>query len=153
MEYSPRAIRSFAGTHIVAGIIKTFSFDIGEANRKFAHDEIHEHITRAADKKSVAGSERHLRAVWRLPNPTIRYNGSEWILVDDCAYAALDGCTIQSNAGSRPSWQAFHVFCGPSFPIRWHHALSGKGPTPRSLTRETPQDCAGDSGPRTRAGL
>ncbi len=93
----PRALAD--NDSLIAGLTKTFSFDIAEANRNIPSAEIHAHITRAAVRKTVAGSERDMRSASELPNPTVSFNGSEWILADDCVYAALDGCTVTVKNG------------------------------------------------------
>ena len=81
---------------LVAALTKTFTFDIGEANRKISSADVHVHVRNASKQKTMAGVEPLIPG---LPNPAVTYNGQDWILAEDCRYAALDGCVVTAKSG------------------------------------------------------
>lgn len=83
---------------LVAALTKSFSFDIGEANRKISIGEIQSHLANATAAKPAVGSA-NLRRALELPDPAVTYNNAEWVLLDDCRCAALDGCIVTAKRG------------------------------------------------------
>ncbi|CBK42516.1 protein of unknown function [Nitrospira defluvii] len=83
---------------LVAALTKSFSFDIGEANRKISIGEIQSHIANATAAKPAVGSANPRRAL-ELPDPAVTYNNAEWVLLDDCRCAALDGFIVTAKRG------------------------------------------------------
>lgn len=84
---------------LIAGVTKTFAFDVGEANRKIFPADIQAHLAGGTNDKTAAGPERLTRSASELPDPAVRYDGSDWILADDCRYAALDGFIVTIKSG------------------------------------------------------
>lgn len=84
---------------LVAALTKSFSFDIGEGNRKISTREIQSHLTNAAASKPAVGSGANLRRALELPEPAVTYNNAEWVLLDDCRYVALDGFMVTAKRG------------------------------------------------------
>ena len=84
---------------LVAALTKSFSFDIGEGNRKISTREIQSHLTNAAASKPAVGSGANLRLALELPEPAVTYNNAEWVLLDDCRCAALDGFIVTAKRG------------------------------------------------------
>ena len=84
---------------LVAALTKSFSFDIGEGNRKISTREIQSHISNATAAKPAVGSGANLRRVLELPEPAVTYNNAEWVLLDDCRCAALDGFMVTAKRG------------------------------------------------------
>ncbi|HRC43687.1 MAG TPA: DUF1353 domain-containing protein [Nitrospira sp.] len=84
---------------LVAALTKSFSFDVGEANRKISIGEIQSHLTNATASKSAVGAGANLRRTLELPEPAVTYNNAEWVLLDDCRYAALDGFIVTAKRG------------------------------------------------------
>jgi hypothetical protein len=83
---------------LVAALTKSFSFDIGEANRKISIGEIQSHLANATAAKPAVGSA-NLRWAVELPDPAVTYNNAEWVLLDDCRCAALDGFIVTAKRG------------------------------------------------------
>jgi hypothetical protein len=83
---------------LVAALTKSFSFDIGEANRKISIGEIQSHLANATAAKPAVGSA-NLRWAVELPEPAVTYNNAEWVLLDDCRCAALDGFIVTAKRG------------------------------------------------------
>ena len=83
---------------LVAALTKSFSFDIGEANRKISIGEIRLHLANATAAKPAVGSA-NLRWAVELPDPAVTYNNAEWVLLDDCRCAALDGFIVTAKRG------------------------------------------------------
>ena len=83
---------------LVAALTKSFSFDIGEANRKISIGEIQSHLANATAAKPAVGSA-NLRRALELPDPAVTYNNAEWVLLDDCRCAALDGFIVTAKRG------------------------------------------------------
>jgi hypothetical protein len=83
---------------LVAALTKSFSFDIGEANRKISIGEIRLHLANATAAKPAVGSA-NLRRALELPDPAVTYNNAEWVLLDDCRCAALDGFIVTAKRG------------------------------------------------------
>ena len=83
---------------LVAALTKSFSFDIGEANRKISIGEIQSHLANATAAKPAVGSA-NLRWAVELPDPAVTYNNAEWVLLDDCRCAALDGFMVTAKRG------------------------------------------------------
>ena len=83
---------------LVAALTKSFRFDIGEANRKISIGEIRLHLANATAAKPAVGSA-NLRRALELPDPAVTYNNAEWVLLDDCRCAALDGFIVTAKRG------------------------------------------------------
>ena len=83
---------------LVAALTKSFSFDIGEANRKISIGEIQSRLANATAAKPAVGSA-NLRRALELPDPAVTYNNAEWVLLDDCRCAALDGFIVTAKRG------------------------------------------------------
>ena len=83
---------------LVAALTKTFAFDIGEANRKISSSDIQSRVKTAAMQKTMVATES---SVLKMPNPVVTHDGRDWILAEDCCYAALDGCVITAKRGFR----------------------------------------------------
>ena len=83
---------------LVAALTKSFSFDIGEANRKISIGEIQSHLAYVTAAKPAVGSA-NLRWAVELPDPAVTYNNAEWVLLDDCRCAALDGFIVTAKRG------------------------------------------------------
>ncbi|MGB4886276.1 MAG: DUF1353 domain-containing protein, partial [Nitrospira sp.] len=49
--------------------------------------------------KPAVGSGANLRRVLELPEPAVTYNNAEWVLLDDCRCAALDGFIVTAKRG------------------------------------------------------
>jgi hypothetical protein len=99
---------------LIAGITKTFNFDLGEVARNIAPAEIHRHITKAIKRKTAVGSERHVTSVSELPvrqSRTTDRNGSGPTIVRTGLWM---GSPSRLNMGSRPIWRASPVFYGPA---------------------------------------
>jgi hypothetical protein len=60
--------------------------------------EIQSHIANATAAKPAVGSA-NLRRALELPEPAVTYNNAEWVLLDDCRCAALDGFIVTAKRG------------------------------------------------------
>ncbi len=83
---------------LVAAVTNTFTFDIGEANRKISPADVQVHVLSAAQHTKAAAAGR---LGSDLPDPAVTYDGRDWILAGDCRYVALDGFAITARSGFR----------------------------------------------------
>lgn len=83
---------------LVDTVTNSYSFDLGEADRKISEADVQEQI-RGATAGSTPSAAAPLRST--LPQPVITYEAPDWILMDDCRYAALDGWSITAKRGFR----------------------------------------------------
>lgn len=96
---SPRGSSSRSdNTSLVAAMTNTYSFDLGETNRKIASRDVHRLLMGAATR-SPASAAVPLQPA--LPNPAVTFDDPDWILVDDCCYVALDGSVLTAKRGFR----------------------------------------------------
>lgn len=84
---------------LVSALTKSHSFDIGEANRKTSTRDIQSQLVKAAASAAAHDSVAHLRRMVELPDPAVTYKGPEWVVLDDCRCAALDGFTVTVKRG------------------------------------------------------
>lgn len=96
---------------LVAALTKSFSFDIGEANRKISTREIQSHLPKATASKPAVGSGENLRLALGLPEPAVTHNNAEWVLLDDCRCAALDGFIVTAKRGFKTDLASIPRFC------------------------------------------
>ena len=84
---------------LIARVTNTYSFDVGDINRKVDTDDIQAQI-KASDKKTDDRPKRGMRsAAPGLPNPAIKYIGDNWLLTEDCVYTTNDDFTITAKSG------------------------------------------------------
>ncbi len=96
---------------LVAALTKTFAFDVGEANRKISSSDIQGRVKNAGMQKTMVDTEP---SVLKLPNPVVTHDGRDWILAEDCCYAALDGLSLPPSVGLGAIWPVFRASSGRS---------------------------------------
>ncbi|MCW5799949.1 MAG: hypothetical protein LZF60_340100 [Nitrospira sp.] len=80
---------------LVAALTKTFTYDLGQANRNISVADVQTHLKNAA--RQTARDEADL--VPKLPVPVVTHDGHLWVVAEDCRYAALDGSAITAKRG------------------------------------------------------
>lgn len=84
---------------LVAGLTKSFSFDVGEANRKISTRKIQSRLAKTPASAPAVDSRVSLRRTMESPEPALTYNNAEWGLLDDCRYAALERFIVTAKRG------------------------------------------------------
>jgi hypothetical protein len=87
----------------------SYSFDVGDINRRVSNDHIEAQIKEHEDVKADGKSGRVLRAAARgstpsakgVPDPVITYVGDTWVLHEDCVYTTNDMVSITAKSGFR----------------------------------------------------
>jgi len=83
---------------LVATVTNTYSFDLGEADRNVSPTDVQLHISGVATG-STPPTAAPLRSA--LPRPVVTYEAPDWVLMEDCRYAAFDGWSITAKRGFR----------------------------------------------------
>lgn len=83
---------------LVAAVTNTYSFDLGEVNRNISAADVQGQV-----RRPITGSTPSAAAPLRsaLPQPAVTYEEPDWILLEDCRYAASDGWSITAKRGFR----------------------------------------------------
>lgn len=77
----------------------TFTFDVGEADRQIKPAYVQAQMAKSAKARADTSLERPMRSAPGVPVPKVSYDGDEWVLADDCTYAANDGFIITAKGG------------------------------------------------------
>src|SRR5687768_5013338 len=81
-----------------AGAADSYSFDVGDINRRVSNDHVEAQIKEHEDVKAGDRSGRVMRTAGRghtpsakgVPDPVITYVGDTWVLHEDCTYTTND---------------------------------------------------------------
>jgi len=84
---------------LVAALTKSFSFDLGEANRKISTGEIHAQLTKSLAAQRPVDFEANVHRTMELPEPAVTYKDPDWVVLADCRCTALDGFIVTVKQG------------------------------------------------------